>query len=100
VSATSSRIDLYFGPYWRTSDRLRIVGAEIVRLGEMIKVACREQFPVNHPEFDYPGTDIMAFTGRVPLHFGRIAPGVTPNILEGLHLVTPNISFWKDGTRG
>ena len=38
-------------------------GAEIVRLGEMIKVACREQFPVNHPEFDYPGTDILAFTG-------------------------------------
>eukprot|EP00494_Astrolonche_serrata_P006760 UN06785 len=27
----------------------------------MIKTACREQFPVNHPEFHYPGVDIMAF---------------------------------------
>ncbi|CAE8616841.1 unnamed protein product, partial [Polarella glacialis] len=37
-------------------------GREICRLGEMIKVACREQHPVNHPEFDYPGCDIIAFT--------------------------------------
>mmetsp|Transcript_37867 Transcript_37867/g.61589 ORF Transcript_37867/g.61589 Transcript_37867/m.61589 type:complete len:404 (+) Transcript_37867:61-1272(+) len=36
-------------------------GGEIVKLGEMIKVACREQYPVQHPEFDYPGCDIMAF---------------------------------------
>eukprot|EP00931_Biecheleriopsis_adriatica_P118745 TRINITY_DN94073_c0_g1_i1.p1 TRINITY_DN94073_c0_g1~~TRINITY_DN94073_c0_g1_i1.p1 ORF type:complete len:203 (+),score=29.56 TRINITY_DN94073_c0_g1_i1:661-1269(+) len=37
-------------------------GREICRLGEMIKVACREQHPVNHPEFDYPGCDILVFT--------------------------------------
>merc|ERR1712137_152469 len=37
-------------------------GKELCRLGEMIKVACREQHPVNHPEFDYPGCDILVFT--------------------------------------
>ena len=38
-------------------------GKEICRLGEMVKVACREQFPVNHPLFEYPGCDIMVFRG-------------------------------------
>ena len=41
-------------------------GRQICRLGEMIKVACREQHPVNHPEFDYPGCDILVFTDRAP----------------------------------
>jgi proline racemase len=36
-------------------------GKNIVKFGEMIKTACREQFPVNHPEFDYPGCDILVF---------------------------------------
>ena len=27
----------------------------------MIKVACREQFPVDHPTEDYPGVDILVF---------------------------------------
>ena len=36
-------------------------GREIARLGEMIKVAAREQHPVQHPEFDYPGPDILCF---------------------------------------
>ncbi|CAJ1458123.1 unnamed protein product [Effrenium voratum] len=39
-------------------------GREICRLGEMIKTACREQHPVNHPEFDYPGCDILVFTDQ------------------------------------
>jgi proline racemase len=30
----------------------------------MIKVACREQFPVKHPKLDYPGVDILAFCGE------------------------------------
>ena len=37
-------------------------GREICRLGEMIKTACREQHPVNHPQFDYPGCDILVLT--------------------------------------
>jgi proline racemase len=39
-------------------------GKELCRLGEMIKVACREQFPVQHPEQDYHGVDILAFRGE------------------------------------
>ena len=36
-------------------------GKEICRLGEMIKVATREQHPVGHPTLDYPGPDILVF---------------------------------------
>mmetsp|Transcript_55949 Transcript_55949/g.112127 ORF Transcript_55949/g.112127 Transcript_55949/m.112127 type:complete len:320 (-) Transcript_55949:160-1119(-) len=37
-------------------------GKEICRLGEMIKVACREQCPFAHPLFpDYVGPDIMVW---------------------------------------
>ena len=38
--------------------------AELCRVGEMIKVACREQFPVQHPTEDYPGVDILVFRGE------------------------------------
>lgn len=37
-------------------------GKRIVRIGEMIKAAAREKYPVNHPELDYPGPDILVFT--------------------------------------
>lgn len=36
-------------------------GKLLCRVGEMIKVACREQYPVNHEEIDYPGCDILVF---------------------------------------
>lgn len=35
--------------------------AELCRVGEMIKVACKEQYPVQHPSIDYPGVDILVF---------------------------------------
>ena len=38
-------------------------GREFCRLGEMIKQACREQYPVQHPTLDYPGVDILVFCG-------------------------------------
>merc|ERR1712139_391434 len=38
-------------------------GKDICRLGEMIKIAAREQHLVNHPEFDYPGPNNMVFRG-------------------------------------
>ena len=38
--------------------------AELCRVGEMIKVACREQFPVQHPTEDYPGVDILVYRGE------------------------------------
>merc|ERR1712224_1047033 len=43
-------------------------GKLICKYGEMIKVACREQHPVNHPDFDYTGCDIMVF--REPVEAG------------------------------
>ena len=36
-------------------------GRELCSIGERIKVACREQHPVQHPTEDYPGVDILAF---------------------------------------
>jgi proline racemase len=68
------RVDVCFGGMWyaivnpdETSRLgLEIVpeqGADIARLGEMIKVATREQHLQEHPDpsIDYPGPDIMAF---------------------------------------
>ncbi|CAE7363270.1 unnamed protein product [Symbiodinium necroappetens] len=52
-------------------------GREICRLGEMIKTACREQHPVNHPEFDYPGCDILVFTGNQRREATQTGPRTT-----------------------
>ena len=46
-------------------------GKRICQLGEMIKVAAREQVPVNHPEFHYPGPDIIVI--RAPPAAGSTA---------------------------
>ena len=64
-------VDIAYGGMWYAildgpSIGLEVVpenAADIVRIGEMVKVAAREQHPVNHPEFDYPGCDIMAIKG-------------------------------------
>jgi len=64
-------VDVAYGGMWycivdAASVGLTLVperGKDICRIGEMIKTACREQYPVNHPEFEYPGCDIMAFRG-------------------------------------
>jgi len=47
-------------------------GKEICRLGEMIKVAAREQHPVFHPELDYPGCDILVFREPEQRRDGRL----------------------------
>ncbi|KAH8044219.1 trans-L-3-hydroxyproline dehydratase [Aureococcus anophagefferens] len=36
----------------------------------VVKAACRDQHPVDHPDFDYPGPDILAFRG----------PSATPGV--------------------
>jgi proline racemase len=51
-------------------------GREICRLGEMIKVATREQHPVAHPTHDYPGPDILVF--REPATRRPAVPGGPP----------------------
>ena len=40
-------------------------GKEICRIGEMIKVAAREQLPVEHPTMPYRGPDILVFRGAL-----------------------------------
>lgn len=61
-------------------------GKQLVRLGEMIKVATREQFPVNHPEFDYPGVDILVFT----------EPAQNGNCSKNTVVMSNNILDWND----
>lgn len=65
------KCDIAYGGMWYCIVDAASVGLEIVpeqgktlaRYGEMIKVSCREQFPVQHPELDYPGCDILVFRG-------------------------------------
>jgi len=70
-------VDIAFGGMWYAivnAEETARLGLELIpsqgkaicRLGEMIKVACREQHPVNHPSFDYPGVDIIVFRGPAP----------------------------------
>jgi proline racemase len=65
-------VDVAYGGMWyvivdAAQVGLEIVpaqGAEIVRLGELIKAAAREQLPVVHPEnSDIAGISILEFTG-------------------------------------
>jgi proline racemase len=80
--ASHVKVDLCYGGMWyavvdldeshnATVPELRALagllprqGGEIVRLGEMIKVATREQSPVRHPVLDDPGPSIMVFRCR------------------------------------
>jgi len=58
---------------------------QLCRIGEMIKVACREQFPVEHPTQDYPGVDILAFRGKATAGSGahsRNTVVMSNNILD------------------
>ena len=67
-------VDIAYGGMWyavvdlqhEKNLRLNLVldpsrAAELCRVGEMIKIACREQHPVQHPDIDYPGVDILVF---------------------------------------
>ena len=63
------KLDLVFGGMWFAIVSAEEVGLEIcpeeggklARLGEMIKVAAREQSPVSHPTMEYEGPDILAW---------------------------------------
>lgn len=48
-------------------------GKEICKYGEMIKVACREQYPVHHPLIEYTGCDILVFC----------SPGASETVTSG-----------------
>ena len=62
-------VDIAYGGMWYGVVNAQSIGLElqpengkrICRIGEMIKVATREQYPVQHPIIDYPGIDILVF---------------------------------------
>jgi len=64
-------LDLAFGGMWYAiveADQVGLKlepenGKKIAKLGEMIKVSCQDQHPVEHPTMSYPGPDILVFTG-------------------------------------
>lgn len=64
-------VDIVFGGMWYVVvqaaqvglDLMPENGRQIASVGERIKVACQEQHPINHPELEYPGPDILVFTG-------------------------------------
>ena len=69
-------VDVAYGGMWYVIvdaaqvglDIVPAQGAEIVRLGELIKAAAREQLPVVHPENpDIAGISILEFTAPPPL---------------------------------
>eukprot|EP00041_Stephanoeca_diplocostata_P013532 m.237381 g.237381 ORF g.237381 m.237381 type:complete len:389 (-) comp19369_c0_seq4:136-1302(-) len=65
------RLDVAFGGMWYAVVNASTIGLdlapengkEICRIGEMIKVAAKEQLPVSHPEYDYHGPDIIVLRG-------------------------------------
>jgi proline racemase len=65
-------VDVAYGGMWYAIINAEDVGlsikpehaGELARIGEMVKVATREQHPVQHPTIDYPGCDIMAIRGE------------------------------------
>lgn len=94
-------VDIAYGGMWYAivdapSIGLDLVpenGKEICRLGEMIKVATREQHPVNHPEFDYPGTDILVF--RAPASPGSGASSKNSVVMSNGELDWEKPSTWS-----
>lgn len=81
-------VDIAYGGMWFTIVNAEAVGVklspengkEICRVGEMIKIASREQHPVNHPEYDYPGSDIIVMRG----------PAINPTSHAGNAVVMSN----------
>eukprot|EP00957_Ditylum_brightwellii_P047143 3580127-Ditylum_brightwellii.AAC.1 len=63
-------VDIAYGGMWYAVVDANSVGLaplcptkarEICKLGQMIKIATKEQHPVQHPKIDYPGVDILVF---------------------------------------
>ena len=68
-------------------------GRQICKLGEMIKIACQEQNPVNHPEFDYPGCDILVFTDKQQRD-GHVVRGQNAVVMSNGKLSWENPDSW------
>jgi len=80
LAADKVRVDIAYGGMWYViADAadlgLALVpeeGARIRAAGELVKKASQRDYPVEHPRFDYPGPDILAFRGP-PLSRGADA---------------------------
>lgn len=65
-------VDIAYGGMWYAVVDAASIGLDldatlakkICNIGQMIKVATREQHPVTHPNLDYPGVDILVFRGK------------------------------------
>jgi len=90
-------VDISFGGMWYVVvDLLQLGldlkpenGRKLAKLGEMIKVACREQFPVQHPAIDYPGPDILVFTTKVSRD-GNVVTGKNTVVMSNGELIWDN----------
>jgi proline racemase len=58
-------------------------GKMLCRVGEMIKVACREQYPVTHEEINYSGCDILVFMENADEAVGQRHPKNTVVMSNG-----------------
>ena len=78
VTAREVRVDVAYGGMWYVivdAEDLGLTlapseGARLRAVGELVKKATQAQWPVQHPDFDYPGPDILAFRG----------PSATPGV--------------------
>ena len=65
-------VDCAFGGMWyvivqaESSHKIpkitRENGAQLAKLGEEIKALVKKEYPIQHPDLDYDGPDILVFT--------------------------------------
>eukprot|EP00038_Savillea_parva_P009714 m.185370 g.185370 ORF g.185370 m.185370 type:complete len:419 (-) comp16430_c0_seq1:140-1396(-) len=92
--------DIAYGGMWYTIVNAASIGLDLVpnngkaicRAGEMIKVASREQVPVEHPEIFYPGPDILCFRGPPPP--GSNADGMNAVVMSNVDLDWKRPETW------
>ena len=74
LKKTEVRVDVAYGGMWYAIvdasdlglDLVPSEGARLRAAGELVKKAARAQCPVDHPDVDYPGPDILAFRAPSP----------------------------------
>lgn len=92
-------VDVAFGGMWYVVVDAPSLGLDLVpsngkrlcKYGEMIKQAAKEQLPVNHPEYDYPGPDILVFRGPAKR---RDADAANTVVMSNVDLDWDNPSTW------
>jgi len=90
-------VDICFGGMWFVVCSLDQIGVELkpengkklARIGEMIKVATREQHPVSHPTLNYKGPDILIFTTK-PERDGNVVSASNTVVMTNKDLVWGN----------